>query len=138
MGFEYMFFDEALRDRFVAFASARGIASTVRQDEIAGFVVELPDGLDDELQNAFEAEYDSIMDEQMLLAESDEELVSHHVAGVTVTLADGTTRAVRIPPPIARRLFEHFTSGEIHEIVTAIAQSIENPIDGPLCRKPSE
>jgi len=138
MGFEYMFFDEALRDRFVAFASARGIASTVRQDEIAGFVVELPDGLDDELQNAFEAEYDSIMDEQMLLAESDEELVSHHVAGVTVTLADGTTRAVRIPPAIARRLFEHFTSGEIHEIVTAIAQSIENPIDGPLCRKPSE
>jgi hypothetical protein len=138
MGFEYMFFDEALRDRFVAFASAHGIASTVRQDEIAGFVVELPDGLTDELQNAFEAEYDSIMDEQMLLAESDEELVSHHVAGVTVTLADGTTRAVRIPPPIARRLFEHFTSGEIHEIVTAIAQSVENPIDGPLCRKPSE
>ncbi|MGA9164042.1 MAG: hypothetical protein WBZ31_06265 [Thiobacillus sp.] len=138
MGFEYMFFDAALRDRFVAFASAHGIASTVRQDEIAGFVVELPDGLTDELQNAFEAEYDSIMDEQMLLAESDEELVSHHVAGTTVTLADGTTRAVRIPPAIARRLFEHFTSGEIHEIVTAIAQSVENPIDGPLCRKPSE
>ena len=138
MGFEYMFFDEALRDRFVAFASERGIASTVRQDEIAGFVVELPDGLDDELQEAVEAEYDSIMDEQMLLAESDAELVSHHVAGVTVTLADGTTRAVRIPPPIARRLFEHFTPGEVHEIATAIAQSVENPIDGPLCRKPSE
>ena len=138
MGFEYMFFDAALRDRFVAFASSHGIASTVRKDEIAGFVVELPDGLADELQDTLEAEYESIMDEQMLLAESDEELVSHHVAGTTVTLADGTTRAVRIPPAIARRLFEHFTSDEIHEIVTAIAQSVENPIDGPLCRKPSE
>jgi len=138
MGFEYMFFDEALRDRFVDFASGHGVASTMRQDEIAGFVVELPDGLADELQEAVEAEYDSIMDEQMLLAESDAELVSHHVAGVTVTLADGTTRAVRIPPAIARRLFEHFTPGEIHEIATAIAQSVENPIDGPLCRKPSE
>jgi hypothetical protein len=138
MGFEYMFFNEALRDRFVAFASERGIASTVRKDRIEGFVVELPDGLADELQDAVEAEYDSIMDEQMLLAESDEELVSHHVAGVTVTLADGTTRVVRIPPPIARRLFEHFTPGEVHEIATAIAQSVENPIDGPLCRKPSE
>jgi len=138
MGFEYMFFDEALRDRFVDFASGHGVASTMRQDEIAGFVVELPDGLADELQEAVEAEYDSIMDEQMLLAESDAELVSHHVAGVTVTLADGTTRAVRIPPPIARRLFEHFTPGEVHEIATAIAQSVENPIDGPLCRKPSE
>jgi hypothetical protein len=138
MGFEYMFFDEALRDRFVAFASARGIASTVRKDRMEGYVVELPDGLADELQDAVEDEYESIMDEQMLLAESDAELVSHHVAGVTVTLTDGTTRTVRIPPPIARRLFEHFTPEEVHEIATAIAQSVENPIDGPLCRKPSD
>ena len=135
MGFEYMFFDEALRDRFMAFASAHGIDSTMRQDEIAGFVVVLPDELDDELQDAVEAEYDSIMDEQMLLAESDEELVSHHVVGINVTLADGTTRAVRLPPAIARRLLEHFTPDEVHEIATAIAQSIENPIDGPICRK---
>ncbi len=138
MGFEYMFFDEALRDRFVAFASERGIASTVRKDRMEGYVVELPDGLADELQDAVEDEYESIMDEQMLLAESDAELVSHHVAGVTVTLADGTTRTVRIPPPIARRLFEHFTPEEVHEIATAIAQSVENPIDGPICRKPSD
>jgi len=137
MGFEYMFFDETLRDRFVDFASARGIASTVRQDVIAGFVVDLPDGLADELQDAFEVEYDSIMDEQGLLAESDAELVSHHAAGVTVTLADGTTRAIRIPPAIARRLLEHFTPEEVHEIATAIAQSVENPVDGPICRKPS-
>jgi hypothetical protein len=53
-----------------------------------------------------------------------------------VTLADGTTRAIRIPPPIARRLFEHFTPEEVHGIATAIAESVENPIDGPLCRKP--
>ena len=138
MGFEYMFFDAALRDRFVDFAAARGVSSTVRQDVIAGFVVDLPDGLADELQDAFEVEYDSIMDEQRLLAESDAELVSHHAAGVTVTLADGTTRAIRLPPPIARRLLEHFTPEEVHEIATAIAQGIENPVDGPLCRKPPE
>ena len=46
MGFEYMFFDEALRVRFVAFAAGHGIASTMRQDEIDGFVIELPDGLE--------------------------------------------------------------------------------------------
>ncbi|MHB0974647.1 MAG: hypothetical protein ACYC0P_10425 [Thiobacillus sp.] len=136
MGLEYMFFDEALRDRFVAFASGHGIASTARPDEIAGFVVTLPDGLADELQDALEAEYESIMDAQMLLAESDAELVSHHAAGTTVTLTNGTTRAVRIPPPLARRLLEHFTSDEIHELVTAIARSVENPVGGPLCRKP--
>lgn len=136
MGLDYMFFNEALRDRFVAFVTGHGISSTVREDVIDGFVVELPDALNDDLQDAVEAEYDSIMDAQMLLAESDTDLISHAVAGVTVTLADGTTRAIRIPPPIARRLFEHFTPEEVHEIATAIAESVENPIDGPLCRKP--
>ncbi|MDP2030409.1 MAG: hypothetical protein Q8K12_12290 [Thiobacillus sp.] len=135
MGSEYIIFDEALRDRFVAFASSHGIASTVRPDAIAGFIVELPDGLADELQDAIEAEYESIMNENMLLAEADEELVSHHAVSVSVTLTDGTTRAIRIPPPIARRLLEHFTPDEVHEIVTAIAHGVENPIDGPLCRK---
>lgn len=136
-GFEYMFFDESLRDRFVGFVAARGIDSAVRKDKIAGFVVELPDGLDDALQEAIDDEYDSIMDEQMQLAESDENMVSHHAAGITVTLADGTTRAIRIPPSVARRLLAHFTPDEIHEIASAIAQSVENPIDGPLCHKPT-
>lgn len=138
MGFEYMFFSEALRDRFMAFAAKHGIASTMRQDEIAGFVVELPDGLDNDLQDTIDDEYDSIMDEQMLLAEADEELVSHHAFGVTVTLEDGSTRAVRIPPAVARRLLEHFTPDEVHEIATAIVQSAENPIDGPICHKPQK
>lgn len=136
MGFEYMFFSAALRDRFMAFVAEHGIASTMRQDEIAGFVVELPDGLDDDLQNTIDDAYDSIMDEQMLLAEADEELVSHHAFGITVTLEDGSTRAVRIPPAVARRLLEHFTPDEVHEIATAIVQSAENPIDGPICHKP--
>lgn len=136
MSFEYMFFDEVVRDRFVDFASQRGIAGTVRKDEIAGFVIALPDGLSDEQQEAVDAEYESIMDEQMLLAESDAEMVTHHVFGVTVTLADGTSRDIRIPPPMARRLFEHFTFDEVHEVATIIAQGVENPVDGPLCRKP--
>lgn len=136
MSFEYMFFNASLRDRFVSFASEHGVASTMRQDRIDGFVIELPDGLDDELQDVLEAEYDTIMDEQMRLAESDTGLISHHVAGVTVTLSDGTTRDIRIPPSIARRLFEHFTAEEVHEIATAIAESVANPIDGPLCHKP--
>lgn len=135
MGFEYMFFDAALRDRFIALAAGLGIPGTTRQDNIAGFVVELPDDLDDAKQDAVDAEYESIMDAQRLAAESDEDLVSHHAAGVTVTLSDGTTRSVRIPPPIVRRLFEHFSAEEIHEIASAIAQGIEGAADRPLCQK---
>lgn len=135
MGFEYVFFDAALRDRFIAFASQLGIPSTVQPDNIAGFVVELPDGLDDAEQEAVDAEYEAIMDAQTLAAESDAELVSHHATAVTVRLGDGSTRSIRIPPPIARRLFEHFSAEEIHDIASAIAQALEAPTDLPLCRK---
>lgn len=138
MSFDYMIFDDALRDRFVAFAAARGIVGTVRKDEIAGYVVALPDSLDDAQLEAIDVEYEALMDAQMLMAESDTELVSHHVAGVSVTMADGASRTLRIPSPIARRLLEHFTTDEIHEIASAIAQSAASPDDGPLCHKPPE
>lgn len=136
MSFEFPLFDEAARDRLVDFASAQGIASTTRRDELAGYIVELPDGLSDAQLEAVEAEYDAIMDQQMLAAESDADLVSLHAVGVTVTLADGTTRPLRLPPAIARRLLEHFAPDEVHEIASAIAQSLQDPADGPLCRKP--
>ncbi|MBZ0131512.1 MAG: hypothetical protein M9884_03540 [Rhodocyclaceae bacterium] len=135
MSFDYVFFNEMLRDRFVEFASGHGVASTVRKDEIEGYVVELPDGLADAMQEAIDDEYESLMDEQMLLAEADGEMVSNRVASVTVEMADGSRRSVRLPAPIARLLFERFAPEEVHGIVSAIAQSLENPIDGPLCRK---
>lgn len=138
MSFDYVFFNETLRDRFVRFASGHGISSTVRKDEIEGYVVELPDGLADAMQETVDDEYESLMDEQMLLAESNDEMVSNRVASVTVALADGRSRVVRLPAPVARRLFEQFAPEEVHEIVSAIVQSLENPIDGPLCRKVGE
>jgi hypothetical protein len=50
--------------------AGHGVSSTVREDVIDGFVVELLDALNDDLQHTVEAEYDSTMDAQMLLAES--------------------------------------------------------------------
>ena len=138
MGLEYQFFDAALRDRFIHFASERGVDCRTRQDEIEGFVVDLQGHLDEDLEDALESAYESLMDEQMLLAESDEAMVSRRIAGITVALPDGRSRVVRLPAPVARRLFEHFAPEEVHEIVSAIAASLENPIDGPLCRDPAE
>jgi len=135
MGFEYMFFDEALRDRFVSFIGDRGVAAEVRADAMAGFVVEVPDDLSEDVMDALDAEHASLMDEQMVQAESTEGWVTHQVAGVDVTLADGRSFVVRLPGPIARQLLEKFTTDDIQSLVTAIAESIEHPIDGPLCKK---
>lgn len=135
MGFEYMFFDEALRDRFVSFVGDHGVACEVRADAIAGFVVEVPDDLPEAVMDALDGEHENLMNEQMVQAENTEGWVTHQVAGVNVTLADGRSYVIRLPAPIARQLLENFTPDDIQSLVTAIAESIEHPIDGPLCKR---
>jgi hypothetical protein len=132
---DYVFFDAGLRDRFVQFVAARQIACRAHLDEMDGLIVGLPDDLPDALAGAIEAEYESLMNEQMLSAESNEGWVTNRVAGVTVTRADGRACLIRLPAPIARTLLEHFTPGDVQALVSAIAQGIESPVDGPLCRK---
>jgi hypothetical protein len=71
----------------------------------------------------------------MLLAESEEGWVTHKVMGVNISRADGSTQAVRLQGEVARRLVEYFTPVEIHDLVQEIAQNIEQPVFGPICKK---
>jgi hypothetical protein len=135
MSIEYIFFNETFRDRFVQFVLAKGIASQIREDKMDGFLVDLPEDLNEVVSDAIETEYELLMNEQEVLAKSEEGWVTQQVMGVTVTLADGRPCVIRIHGAITRRLSEHFTPEEIHSLVSAIAQSVENPIDGPLCQE---
>ncbi len=134
MSIEFMFFNKVLRDRFVQFVLASGIACRGRKDMMGGFLAELPDDFDEAKAVAIDAEYDLLMKEQMDLAGSEEDSDTQEALGVSVTIADGQPCLIRIHGPLGRRLAEAFTTEEIHALITAIAQSIENPIDGPLCR----
>lgn len=134
-GTEYIFFDADLRDRFLQALSQRALACQTRADAMEGFVVSLPMEPDEETLDAIEEEYEALMDEQMLRAESRPDWVSHQVAGVQITRSDGSPAVVRLPASIARGLLENFSTDEIHALVTAIAHSLDNPVNGPLCKK---
>jgi hypothetical protein len=133
MATEYIFFAEDLRDRFVALAEQRGLPCQSRPDALEGYVVALPDHLADEHAAALEAAYDLLMDEQKERVESDDVADAREVLGIAVTLADDRPCLVRLPAALARRLLQHFSTDEIHTIVAAVVDSVENPIDGPLC-----
>lgn len=135
MANEYIFFDASLSDRFARFVAARGIHSQVRPDAIEGFVVALAEELDDEVDQAIEAEYATLMAQQVDLVEAAEGDQARALMAVAITLPDGQPGVVRIPARYARRLFAHFSTEEVHELVGAIAQGVANPIAGPLCRK---
>jgi hypothetical protein len=135
MATEYIFFDAALRDRFVQFAKQHGIDSTVRSDPIADHVVVLPDHIDDDVADALEIEYDSLLDEQMALTNAEDDGDAKDLMGVGITLPDGQECMVRLPASLGRRLFDVFSPEEIHELVETIAKSVANPSSAPLCCK---
>lgn len=133
MANEYVFFDEALGRRFIGFAAEHGLEGSIRPDEIEGYIVALPDEIDDERYDALEAEYDLMMEEQRRLVDAADGDDARHAMGVTITLPDGQSCLVRLPADYGRRLCEHFSPQEIHDLVTAIANEIANPASGPLC-----
>jgi len=135
MANEYIFFDASLRDRFVGFVAGHGISSQVSPDAIEGFIVALADDLADELEEAIEDEYTTLMEAQRDLVEAAEGDNGRALMAVAITLPDGQPGVVRIPARYARRLFAHFSTEEVHELVGAIAQGLANPVAGPLCRK---
>ncbi len=135
MATEYILFDADLRDRFVQVVTARALSCQVREDAMEGFVVSIAGEPAAAVLEALEADYEALMHEQMLRAEARPDWVSHQVAGVRFTRADGSAGTVRLPVAVARPLMERYTAEEAHALVSAIAHSLENPIDGPLCHK---
>lgn len=135
MANEYIFFDESLRDRFLAFfAKHGGVEGRTWADRIEGWVVELPEEVAPGVQVAIEAEYDALMDLQREMADAADGAQARDVVSVSLTLPNGDPCMVRLPAGMARRLLEHFTFEDIHQLVSVIALGVANPTSGPLCR----
>jgi len=134
---DYIFFDAGLRDRFLDIVAGYGLTGTVRPDPIEGFVVAVRDDLADDVLERIEADYEVLMDEQQNLVDAEDADDQQALMGVTATLADGQLLDLRIPAEFGRRLCENFSTEEIHELVSCIAQGALDPVEGPLCcRKP--
>lgn len=136
MGSEYIFFDQSLVRQFVAFLDNLDIASDVRADVMGGWAVHLPADLPDATDELVEAENERLMCEQRdLVNAADASDGASEVMGVEVALANGQCCWVRLPAELARRLSEHFSFEEIHQLVHLVADQALHPVAGPICRK---
>ncbi|MBI3523897.1 MAG: hypothetical protein HY066_05110 [Betaproteobacteria bacterium] len=133
--FEYQFFDDHLRDRYLARAASLGVACEVSADQIAGSVVAVSEEIAEAAAEELDALYDTLMQEQAVLAGQNQDWVAKRLAGFQVTLSDGLTHTVRLDADNANRLLANFTPAEAQQLVEAIARSLENPLDGPLCNR---
>ncbi|MDO8990384.1 MAG: hypothetical protein Q7U91_12215 [Sideroxyarcus sp.] len=128
---EYIFFDAALRDKFVAFAEQRGVPCTATDDSM-GLEVAIPEDLPDELIDELEACYDSLQDEQAELSKDEGEL--KRLAGFRFNLPDGQSRMLPLQTEMASRLLASFSLEEIQGLFDAVAACTLNPGDERLCQ----
>jgi len=133
---EYMFFDAALMRRFLDAAAAHGVSPGVRDDPIAGTVVAIPEDLADAVLDDLDACYEMLQDEQATAAHERDGWVAKRLAGVQVERADGTLGTISLDAAIANRLLAILTPEEVQELIQEVVRSLENPLDGPLCRMP--
>ncbi len=132
--FEYMFFDEELRQRFASYARSRGVECFFPEDGmglLAATSEDISEAVSDELDNY----YDELMEEQADRVDATDGEATHQAAGVRVTLSDGSPCMIKLEPSLANRLLAAFTLEEMQELVNAIARSVENPENGPLCKR---
>lgn len=131
---EYIFFDERPWRQFIDYLESLGLQPE-RSSEDQGWLVALPEDLDDALDEQIEAYYDRMLEmNESLVAEAEGE--AHvHTAGVNVTLADGRVVQAAIDPKLMQRLLEVVSPEELGELVNAIADAVENPDERPFCQR---
>ena len=131
---EYIFFDELPWRRFIDYLESLGL-SPLGSSGDEGWLVALPEDLDDELDARIEAYYDRMLEmNESLVAEAEGE--AHvHTAGINVTLSDGRVVQAAVDPSMMRRLLEVLSYQELGDLVNAIVEAAEHPDERPICQR---
>lgn len=133
---EYILFHEKPFQLFIEWLQAKGISpDTEIEDD--NYLIKIPEDLDDDLLDEVDEKYDVLMDmnQQIVNDEEKENNQGYHMAGVVVTLNDGTISYADVDPELLGRVISAISPEEFGEIVTAIADAVENPQPKACCQR---
>lgn len=128
---EYIFFDAALRDKFVAFVEQSGVPCSASDDSM-GLLVAISEDIPEDVSDKIEEYYESLEDEQEELSKANGDL--NRLAGFNFTLPDGQQRMLPLPSEMANRLLACFSMEEIQGLLNAVADRTLNPNSEHLCK----
>ncbi|HID30059.1 MAG TPA: hypothetical protein EYP19_08650 [Desulfobacterales bacterium] len=132
--FEYVFFNEALKGRFVAMLDEEAVAWTSRNSD-ESFSVFVSEDIDDDIEERLEAVYDGLMDEQRSIVVGDEMDAGDgiHRVGVQFSNAEGVVGQVHLDPELVNRLLRDISIEELQELVQTVAIQVMSGGTGALC-----
>jgi hypothetical protein len=129
--FEYVFFDEPLRERFISYLKERKVECQVLQDQL-GMIVEVSEDLPEELSDDIDCFYDALEREQVAQSKEAGELQS--LASFRFKLPDGQSRMLPLETEFANRLLASFSLEEIQGLLEEAARCTLEPSEEHLCR----
>ncbi|MEW8506115.1 MAG: hypothetical protein AB2598_05385 [Candidatus Thiodiazotropha sp.] len=131
---DYILFDERSWRDFIGFLQQLGLQPTVAVEE-EGWMVALPEDLDEETDAKIEAFYERLLDRDGNQIAEREGEAHLHAAGVNVTLQDGRVVQAVIDPGLMQRLLTAVSPHELGVFVDAIVAAVEQPDARPLCQR---
>ena len=136
--YEYILFHEKPLQLFSDWLKEKGIAFETSKEHVDNnYVIKLSAELDDDLIDEIEDQYDIYveMSEEIVTQEDKENDDGYHMAGVVVTLKDGSISYADIDPDVMSRVIDAITPVEFTGIVNAIADAVENPQPKNFCQR---
>jgi hypothetical protein len=131
---EYIFFHERPWRLFIDFLESLGLQPEASAGD-DGWLVGLPEDLDDELDAKIEAYYDQMLEVNKSLVTESEGESHRHTAGINLTLGDGRVVQAAVDPKLMQRLLTAISPEELGELVNVIVDAVENPDQRPLCQR---
>jgi len=136
---EYVLFHEKTFLIFTDWLKHKGVSFEKEVSEEM-FEIKIPEDLDDELLDEIDEKYDTLMElsQQMTDEEERDEQQGHHMAGIVVTLKDGSSSYADVDPNLLGRVMSAISPEELGVIVSAIADAVENPQPKAYCQRVRE
>jgi hypothetical protein len=136
---EYVLFDKQPFDAFIDWLKEKNIPYDIRVSEDS-YEIDIPEDLDDEQFDAIDEHYEKCMDMNQELVEQQEreDNDGYHMAGVLVTLKDGSISYADVDPQLLGRVMSAISPEEFGEIVNAIVDAVENPQPKTYCQRQRE
>ncbi|WP_373019922.1 hypothetical protein [Thiomicrorhabdus sp.] len=138
---EYVFFDEPLAQKFADFCVSQSVKPSLIVEEMPSgensYSVQFKDDVDGDVIELIEEAYNEMFfgEQAAQIEGNDDGGALADACGVQVMLQSGEYTTVAIHPEIMNKILSVLSIDELQKFLSQVAEDIENPKSGPICRR---